>query len=79
MSLFLAEVAHRHSDEYLFMIFDGAPCHKETALVIPDNVMVTTVPPYCPELNPTEHIWDETREKFFSNRVFDSLNARITR
>jgi hypothetical protein len=75
MSLFLAEVAHRHSDEYLLMIFDGAPCHKKTALVIPDNVMVTTVPPYCPELNPTEPMGDEIREKFFSNLVFDSLKA----
>ena len=34
-----------------------------------------TLPPYCPELNPTEHIWEEIQEKFFPNLVFDSLDA----
>jgi transposase len=75
MSLFLAEVARRHPQEYLFMIVDGAPSHQQTALLIPDNMGITTLPPYCPELNPTEHVWDEIREKFFSNRVFESLDA----
>jgi transposase len=75
MSLFLAEVAKRHPEEYIFMIIDGAPCHQETALVIPDNIRITTLPPYCPELNPTEHVWDEIREKFFPNVVFGSLEA----
>ena len=32
-------------------------------------------PPYSPELNPQEHVWDELREKYFHNQVFDSLNA----
>jgi transposase len=30
-------------------------------------------PPYSPELNPVEHIWDELREKWFANLVFDAL------
>lgn len=75
MSLFLAEVARRHPQEYIFMIFDRAPCHQQTALVVPDNMGVTTLPPYCPELNPAEHVWDEIREKFFPNLVFESLEA----
>ena len=33
------------------------------------------LPPYSPELNPIEHVWDELREKFFHNRVFKSLDA----
>jgi DDE superfamily endonuclease len=33
------------------------------------------LPPYAPELNPIEHVWDELREKFFRNRVFESLDA----
>lgn len=33
------------------------------------------LPPYAPELNPVEHLWDELREKHFHNRVFDSLDA----
>ena len=33
------------------------------------------LPPYSPELNPVEHIWDDLREKAFHNLVFDSLAA----
>jgi len=33
------------------------------------------LPPYAPELNPIEHVWDELREKFFHNRIFKSLVA----
>lgn len=75
MNLFLAEVARRHVREFILMVYDGAPCHSPTALVIPENMMVKTLPAYCPELNPTEHIWDEIREKFFPNLVFESLDA----
>jgi len=31
------------------------------------------LPPYSPELNPVEHVWDALREKYFHNRVFSSL------
>jgi transposase len=26
------------------------------------------LPPYSPELNPVEHLWDEIREKWFPNK-----------
>ena len=75
MTLFLAQRAQRHGDEYLFIFLDGASGHKATALRMPANIGIMTLPPYCPELNPTEHIWDEIRDKFFANVVFDSLEA----
>jgi len=30
---------------------------------------------YAPELNSVELVWDELREKYFHNRIFDSLDA----
>jgi len=33
------------------------------------------LPPYAPELNPMEHVWDDLREKSFHNRVFESIDA----
>ncbi len=36
---------------------------------------LVSLPPYAPELNPVEHLWDELREKSFGNLVFDSLDA----
>lgn len=31
--------------------------------------------PYCPQLNPVENVWEEIREKHFTNLVFSSMNA----
>ena len=39
------------------------------------NIKLVSLPAYSPELNPTEHVWDELREKYFHNIAFDSLNA----
>ncbi|WP_425287017.1 transposase [Nitrosomonas communis] len=42
---------------------------------MPHNLRLLMLPPYSPELNPAENLWDELREKSFHNRVFDSLDA----
>ena len=75
MSVFLAEVAQRHSQDYLLMALDGAAWHRARELVTPPNMGLVFLPPYSPELNPMEHIWEEIREKWFPNLVFNSLQA----
>ena len=75
MNIFLKEVAKRHSDKFILMFLDQASWHKTKELEIPQNIRLVSLPPYSPELNPTEHIWDELREKYFHNLTFDSLNA----
>ena len=57
------------------MVLDGAGWHKSKSMTIPDNIRLLSLPPYSPELNPVEHLWDELREKHFHNRAFDSLHA----
>jgi transposase len=75
MSVFLAEVSARHADELILMVIDGAGWHRALDLRIPDNISIIQLPPYSPELNPAEHIWDEIREKWFKNKVFKDLDA----
>lgn len=75
MQIFLNEVSARHSNEKIVMVLDGASWHKSHALKVPGNMRLLPLPPYAPELNPVEHVWDELREKFFHNKVFDSLSA----
>jgi len=43
--------------------------------MVPKNMKLLPLPPYAPELNPVEHLWDELRDKCFGNAVFDSLDA----
>ncbi|MDR1228570.1 MAG: IS630 family transposase [Azoarcus sp.] len=75
MQVFLDEVAERHPNENLIMIMDGAGWHKSLQLSLPDNLRTLFLPPYSPELNPQEHLWDELREKHFHNIAFNSLSA----
>lgn len=75
MSIFLAEVARRHADETIVMVLDGAGWHTSADLAIPANMRLLYLPPYSPELNPTEHIWDEIREKAFPNKVFKDMDG----
>lgn len=75
MQLFLNEVSARHPEERIVMVIDGAGWHRSVALKAPENIYLLKLPPYAPELNPIEHVWDELREKFFHNRVFKSLDA----
>jgi hypothetical protein len=74
MGLFLAEVSARHAAEFIVMVLDGAGWHKAKRLQIPANMRLIPWPPWSPQLNPAEHVWDELREKWFINRQFTSLD-----
>ena len=74
MQIFLDEIALRYPDERIVMVLDGAGWHRSGKLVMPNNMKLLFLPPYSPELNPVENIWEELREKGFDNKVFDSLD-----
>lgn len=78
MGEFLSQLSTTHAREFLVIVLDGASSHKAKDLVVPSNIGLLALPPYAPELNPQEHLWDEIREKEFPNRVFDQL-AAVTR
>jgi transposase len=75
MSLFLAEVSSRHPNDFILMFMDRAGWHRAKDLKIPENINLSWLPPYSPQLNPVEHIWDEIREKYFANLVFHSMES----
>jgi transposase len=75
MSIFLHQVSKSHCNDFIVMVVDGASSHKSKDLRIPENVSLVLLPPYSPELNPAEQIWNVLRRDYFANRVFDSLDA----
>ena len=75
MNVFLKELAERYNNYFLLVIYDGAPCHSPGVLNLPDNMMAVKLPSHSPNLNPSENNWDDMREKFFCNLVFDSMLA----
>jgi len=77
MNLFLLHVSQTFSDFFIVMQVDQASWHHSKALLLPDNIRLIKQPPYSPEVNPVEHVWDDIREKHFHNRVFPSLDLLI--
>lgn len=77
MSSFLQQVSAAHPEDFILMVLDGASSHKAKQLLRPENIRLVALPPYSPELNPQEHVWDELREKEFPNRVFNELCAVV--
>jgi transposase len=77
MTHFLSRVSAAHPEDFIVMVLDGASSHKAKDLQRPENIELVALPPYAPELNPQEHVWDEIREKVFPNRVFSDLAGVI--
>ena len=53
---------------------DGAGNHHSDELEVPANIMLHFLPPYSPELNPQENLWDEIRQKIFKNYALKSMD-----
>ncbi len=75
MNVFLAEVSGRYREEFSLLILDGAGWHVAGELAVPTNLRLYPLPARSPELNPAEHLWEELREKWLGNRLFDSQGA----
>jgi DDE superfamily endonuclease len=75
MNIFLEDVSKQFSTSFIVMQVDGASWHRSHELLIPENIRFLFQPPYSPEINPVEHIWDDLREKHFANRLFPSLDT----
>jgi transposase len=72
--IFLDILAKKFSGQHILLFVDGAPNHRCDDLVIPANIMLHFLPPYSPELNPQENLWDEIREKIFKNYALKSMD-----
>src|SRR5207302_4293108 len=57
--IFLDTLAKKFSRQHMLLFVDGAPNHRCDDRVIPANIMLHFLPPYSPELNPQENLWDE--------------------
>ena len=80
MNAFLSILnAERKADEHFILIMDQAGWHRSRTLKLPEGMTVLFLPPYSPELNPTENLWHYVRSHYLSNRKYqnydDLMNA----
>ena len=72
--VFLDTLAKKYPKDLILLVVDGAGNHHGDELEIPANIILQPLPPYAPELNPQENIWDEIREKIFKNFALKSMD-----
>jgi len=73
MGRFLRETRRRFPRRYCILFLDGAGAHTSQNLQVPPNMHLEFLPPYSPELNPVESVWDYVREHYFANRALPTL------
>ena len=72
----LAEISRRVSvGAIALLVLDGAGWHSSPQLKLPDNIVLLPLPPYAPELNPVENVWEFLGANFLSHRVWDTYEA----
>jgi hypothetical protein len=72
LSLHLAEIGGQvAAGAHAILVLDGAGWHIADALDVPDNITLLHLPPYAPELNPVENIWEYLRKNKLAITVFD--------
>lgn len=59
------------------IIMDGAEWHTAHALKVPDNITLLKLPPYSPELNAQENIWQYLRQNHLANRIFKTYTEIV--
>ena len=61
-------------------MLDNGAFHKGQNLIITENIALLFIPPYCPELNPAEKIWQKMKRTFSGklHKTIDNVSKFIT-
>ena len=75
MNIFLQKMSKEIGESEAVVIMDSAGWHKSKDLVVPKNITITLLPPYCPELNPVERLWLYIKQNTIKNKIYESIAA----
>ena len=64
-------------DRQALVVMDRAGWHITKAFNCFDNVTILPLPPYSPELNPVEQLWQHLKQRYLSNRCFKDYNEIV--
>jgi transposase len=72
---YILELSKHRANELMIVVIDNAGFHSLQKFNddIPGNIKLIRIPPYSPELNPSEKIWAYIKQ-YYKNKMFNSLN-----
>jgi hypothetical protein len=73
-NFYLSELSKETNGREVILIVDQAGWHKSQDLILPSNITLVYLPPYCPELNPIERLWQYIKSYTIRNRIYDCLD-----
>lgn len=78
--IFIDEFALAFPNSLNVMVLDNGRFHHAKSLVIPDNVVLIFLPPYSPELNPIERLWQDIKQKLFTQtyQTVDQMQQQLS-
>ena len=62
--------------EYKIVVIDNAGFHSTKNIEIPDNIFLLRIPPYTPELNTCEQIWQYIKNRYKNKRFENMQNLK---
>ncbi|MBM0740765.1 IS630 family transposase (plasmid) [Phormidium sp. CLA17] len=76
---FLDEFSKAYPDSLNILQVDNGRFHKGKDLIVPENIILVFQPPYCPELNPIERLWEHLKAdlKWAAFKTLDQLQSRV--
>lgn len=69
---FLQAFAQAYPEELHILQVDNSMVHRAQDLAIPGNIILLFQPPYCPEVNPIERLWQDLKQSL-QWHLFDDL------
>jgi transposase len=74
METFMKKLAEEYSQYRLVLVMDQAAWHRTSNLKRFENIRIIYLPPYSPEVNPVEHLWEHIRERFLRHASWPSMD-----
>ncbi|MEG3960342.1 transposase [Microcoleus sp. herbarium2] len=69
----LRAVSREYPDSLNVVQLDNGRFHHSSSIKIPDNILLIFQPPYSPELNPIERVWEHIKQELIWE-VYDNLD-----
>jgi len=70
---YLKDFSKQNPKELKIIIIDNAGFHSTKDIELPNNIALIPIPPYSPELNPAERVWQEIKSKI-AMKIYDTLD-----
>lgn len=65
-------------NRHIALLTDNAGWHTAKKLTVPSNITLIPLPPYAPELNAMEQVWEWIKNHFLANQCYGAYDDIVT-